>query len=207
MVIITMAWIMTEQKPKGVRYSENTSQATLWQFKTVIETGDLRYLLILDDYETLPEFDLELLNVAWMEIYQEFSDISGGNRADLWLVKVKRLTSMQLNYQRHASLLRVIKMFPDEEFLAEAAADGDMISLDDFDKTFEKAYTRLMRMKNQIGAFQREQEKEDTEESSLEGTIAMLEKFQGYQFDEYKMSVKKFANIYKAYRDAQVHKK
>ncbi|MCK5607624.1 hypothetical protein KAR91_37415, partial [Candidatus Pacearchaeota archaeon] len=91
-----MVWIMTEQKPKGVKYSENSSQATLWQFKTVIETGELRYLLILDNYDELPEFDMEVLTIVWQEINEEFSDISGGNRAALWMVKTKRLMGMQL---------------------------------------------------------------------------------------------------------------
>ncbi len=207
MVIITMAWIMTEQKPKGVRYSENSSQATLWQFKTVIETGDVRYLLILKDYKELPEYDIAVLSEVWQQIYQEFSDISGGNRADLWLTKVKRLTGMQIDYQRHAVILRMVKLFPDEEFIAEAKEDGYMISIDDFDKTFEKAYTRLMRMKNQIGAFQREQEElnKEEEDKSIDGLIVKLEKYQGYQFDKLKMSVKEFAHIYKNYKDAEVH--
>ena len=79
-----------------------------------------------------------------------------------------------------------------------------MIEVDDFQKTFEKAYTRLMRMKNQINIFQKEQEKdENAKDPSLDELIVTLEKFQGYQFNEKKMSVKKFANIYKKYKDGQ----
>ncbi len=196
---------MIQQKPKGVTYSKNSAQTSLWQFKTVIETGDLRYLLRLKDYDDLPEYDVTELTEVWQLIYQEFSDISGGSRADLWLVKVKRLTCMQIDYQRHAAILRLVKLFPDPEFIAEAKADGYMIEIDDFDKTFEKAYTRLMRMKNQIGSFEREQKKEDTGDPSLDDLIIKLCKYQGYQFDEHKMNVKQFANIYKSYKDAQVH--
>lgn len=195
---------MSEQKPKGVKYSENSSQATLWQFKTVIETGDLRYLLILKDYEHLPEFDIAILTDVWQQIYQEFSDISGGSRADLWLVKTKRLIIMQLQLQHHTSLLRTIQELPHPDLIQLAVEEGYMIEVDDFQKTFEKAYTRLMRMKNQINIFQKEQEKdENAKDPSLDELIVTLEKFQGYQFNEKKMSVKKFANIYKKYKDGQ----
>ncbi len=193
---------MTEQKPRAVRYSENSVQATLWQFKTVIETGDVRFLLILDNYDELPEFDIKLLTTAWHEIYQDFSNVAGGSRADLWMVKVKRLTSMQMDFQRHSSILRVIEMYPVQDLVDEAKEDGYAIDLDDFDKTFEKAYTRLMKMKNQINIFEKEQAKDETKDQSIEGLIVELEKFQGYGFDEHKMNVKKFANIYKKYKNA-----
>ncbi len=195
---------MTERRQKAVRYSENSSQASLWQFKTVIETGDVRYLLILDSYEEFPEIELDKLALAWTEIYQEFSDIAGGNRADLYLVKVKMLTGMQLDFNRQAMLLNMIKKYPRQDLVDEAKAEGYSIRLDDFDKTFEKAYTRLMRLKNQISIYQKEKEINDQEkeDQSLEPLIADLEKFQGYQFDEHKMNVKKFASIYKKYKDA-----
>ena len=55
----------------------------------VINSGELRYLLILNNYDILPEFDQELLTQAWYNIYNEFSETVGGNRADLWLMKQK----------------------------------------------------------------------------------------------------------------------
>ena len=194
---------MTEQKLKGIRYSENSNQATLWQFKQVIETGELRYLLILDDYDELPEFDITLLTEVWQSIYQEFSNISGGSRADLWLLKIKRLSAMQIDYQRHASMMRIIKEYPHEELIELINEEGYAIKADDFEKTFEKAYTRLMRMKNQISIFEKERAVDEGNEQSLDDLIVTLEKFQGYQFDEHEMSVKKFANIYKKYKDGQ----
>lgn len=203
---------MTEQRQKAVRYSENSSQVSLWQFKTVIETGDVRYLLILDSYEEFPEFELDKLTLAWTEIYQEFSDIAGGNRADLYLVKVKMLTEMQLDFNRQSVILDMVQKYPIPYMIDEAKKEGYSIDINDFDKTFEKAYTRLMRLKNQISIYQKEREinGQEKEDQSLEPLIADLAKFQGYQFDEHKMNVKQFANIYKKYKDqnnAKVHSK
>ncbi len=194
---------MTEQKPKGVKYSQNTTQTSLWQFKTVIESGDLRYLLKLKNYDELPEFDIGELTYAWHNIYQEFSDIAGGSRADLWMVKVKRLTTMQMDYSRHETILKFIEKYPFPDIIEEATKEGYAIDINNFAKTFEKAYTRLMRLKNQISIERKNQEPEEKEEAGLDDLIVTLEKFQGYQFDEEKMNVRKFANIYKRFKDAQ----
>ncbi len=192
---------------KNVTYSENSSQASLWQFKTVIETGDVRYLLILDNYDEFPECEIDVLSDVWNKIYKEFSDIAGGNRADLYLVKVIRLTTMQLDLHRHSIILDMVKVLPLPDVLEEAAKEGYIIDVANFEKTFEKAYTRLMKLKREIdiNAKQKERDEEEKEDQSLEPLIADLEKFQGYQFDEYKMSVKKFASIYKKYKDGKVH--
>ncbi len=193
---------MKKRKQKGVRYSENSAQATLWQFKMVIDNDtDVRYLLILDDYESFPECNMDLLGKAWYKIYSEFSEIVGGNRADLWLVKQIRLMAMKHQHNTDASILRVVQQFPHPEVIAMAKESGYVIDLKDFNKTFEKAYTQLKRMENTIKSLDKEQEEEPVKQD-FDKLITTLEKFQGYGFDEHKMKVKKFANIYKKYKDA-----
>jgi hypothetical protein len=211
MVIITKGYRMKTQKQKVYTYSENTTQTNLWQFKTVIETGDVRYLLKLDDYSELPEYDIALLVDVWNTIYQEYSEIAGGNRADLYLLKVKTLSGMQLDYQRHVSLFRMVKYYHSldyyniDKLIGLANEEGFAIKYEDFDKTYEKAYTKLMRRKAAIGIKKKDFEQDDkNKDQSIEPLIADLAKFQGYQFDETKMSVKQFANIYKKYKHGQV---
>lgn len=189
-------------KQKDIRYSDSTSRASLWQFKTVIETGDLRYLLILDDYDQLPDFDLDLLTVAWQNIYQEFSDIAGGQRANLWLLKVKRLTALQLKLQYHSSFLRVVQAFPHPELIELINDEGYNIDPERLEESFRSAYSKLMKLKGQISMMVNEQKKDEAK-NDMDGLITALEKFQGYQFDEHKMTVKKFVNIYKKYKDGQ----
>jgi len=182
-------------------YTKNSSQTNLWQFKTVIETGELRYLLRLENYDSLPDFDLSLLASAWAEIYKEFSEAVGGNRADLWLLKVKRLTTMQIQFNLHTVLLRAVENLQHPELVQICNDNGYAITLDDFDKTFEKAYTQLMKKKAHISIFEKEAAADKDEQTpDLDDLIVTLEKFQGYQFNEKEMSVKKFANIYKKYQ-------
>ena len=105
----------------------------------VINSNEVRYLLILDDYDELPEYDMNVLNDLWITIYAEFSEVVGGNRAELWLLKQKQLMFQKMKYEMDASLLRVIQELPHPELLEQAKEFGYVIELDDFQGTFEKA--------------------------------------------------------------------
>ncbi|MDX5586492.1 MAG: hypothetical protein QNK20_16520 [Aureibaculum sp.] len=48
----------------------------IWNFKKVLELGELKYLLKLDDYGNLPEYDKDLQEV-WEAIYYEWLDEFG----------------------------------------------------------------------------------------------------------------------------------
>lgn len=168
----------------------------------VIDSGDVRYLLILDNYEEFPECDLDALATAWYNIYNEFSESVGGNRSDLWLLKQKHIMSMKIQFDMDSSVLRVVQQYPHPDAIEIAKEFGYDIRLDDLKKTFEKAYTQLMKLKNKIKITENEQENSEVKKEDFDGLITTLEKFQGYGFDEHKMTVKKFANIYKKYKDA-----
>jgi hypothetical protein len=47
-----------------------------WFFK-VLETGDLRYILVLDDYTQLPIYNQSKLQVYWDKITQEYDQLTG----------------------------------------------------------------------------------------------------------------------------------
>jgi hypothetical protein len=168
----------------------------------VINSGDVHYLLILDNYDEFPEFDTDLLSTAWYNIYNEFSEAVGGNRSDLWLLKQKRLVSLKMNYELGAIALRVVQSLPHPDTIEIAKEYGYDIDLKNFPATFEKAYTQLMRLKNQVSALDNEV-KEEEPGGDLDGLITTLERHQGYQFDETRMTVKKFAAIYKSFKNAK----
>ena len=56
----------------------------------IINSNDVRYLIIQDSYDDFPEVDTAELELAWYNIDREYSEIVGGNRADLWLLKQKQ---------------------------------------------------------------------------------------------------------------------
>ena len=186
-----------------LKVAESISKVTLWQFKMVINSNDVRYLLILDSYDELPEYDMDVLNDLWITIYAEFSEVVGGNRADLWLLKQKQLMFQKMKYEMDASLLRVIQVLPHPELLEQAKDFGYVIDLSDFENTFGKARGKLVRLEHLIKRTVKEMDEKQEKQQDLDDLIITLEKHQGYQFDENKMTVKKFASIYKSFKAKQ----
>ena len=182
--------------------AKTANKVTLWQFKMVINNDDVRYLIILDSYEELPDVDVAELELAWYNIYREYSEIVGGNRADLWLLKQKQFISMKLEYEVGACILRVIKEMPHPELLEMAEKFGYFIKIDDLEKTFIKARAKLVKLKNRITTTEKEMSKTEDEKANLDPLIVMLEKHQGYQFNEQTMTVNKFANIYRSFKQS-----
>jgi len=193
---------MTKQKQEDYTYSENSDQATLWQFKMIINSGDLRYLLILDSYDKLPEYDTEPLTAAWFEIYAEFSEAVGGNRADLWLIKQKRLLSLRLKYEIDSTALRMVEQLPVQQTIEVAKDCGYEIDLSNFKETFDKARSQLNRLDTKIRIIEAETKHEEKRED-LDPLIVTLERHMGFQFKEHEMTVRKFANIYKEYKNVK----
>ena len=186
-------------------YAENASRVNLWQFKQVIETGDVRYLLVLDDYEELPDVDTSTLVTVWFDIYSDFSEVTGGGEATLMLTKYKNIIYMEYQYNSEARLLNMLDKMRLPEMVEAIAEIGYFIDLKNYDKTFAKARSKLVRLKNQLNSDKKKRaaEKEEEKNTDFDSLITTLEKHQGYQFIEHKMSVKKFANIYKQYKACQ----
>ena len=193
---------LTTTSGETVRYSENSSQATLWQFKKVIETDDLRYLLKLDDYDELPEVSTAELVTSWHSIYEEFSESVGGNRSELFLARQRSLIGLKYKHDIDASIIRVLSRHPHEELIDLAEEVGYKMNRHDLQGSIDRAVAQIKKTKKQIERTEKEMKSDEDERPDFDSLITSLERFQGYQFDEMTMTVRKFANIYKAQRDA-----
>lgn len=167
----------------------------------VINTGDVRYLLLLDSYNELPDYDLDALNNAWFAIYNEFSDIAGGNRSDLYLVRQKRIISMKLDHDLKACMVRTAADYPHPDLLDLLRENGITIDPEDVEGSLKAAQSRVTHLRQKISNIEKDYT-EKPQKGAFDKLIVTLEKFQGYQFDEQKMNVSKFASIYKNYKDA-----
>ena len=61
------------------------------------------------------------------------------------------------------------------------------------------AYGKIKRMQDDLRT--KEANEDKREAVDFDNVISELEKFQGYQFDQHKMTVKHFANIYKRFKE------
>ena len=51
----------------------------VWNWNQVHETGDLKYLLITDNYKGLEDHNTEEMSALWMDLYQQYIDEFGIN--------------------------------------------------------------------------------------------------------------------------------
>ena len=167
----------------------------------MIETDDLRYLLVLDDYEELPDVELTELTLSWHRIYEEFSGSAGGNRSELYLAKQKSLIGLKFKHDIDASIIRVLAQHPNDELIELAEECGYSMDKKDLQGSIDRAVAKIKRTKKDIERAQKDMQTDD-EKPDFDALVTSLERFQGYQFNEREMTVKKFANIYKAQRDA-----
>lgn len=191
---------------KELKYYGSSKEATLFSFRNVIETGDVRYLLILDDYKELPDIDDDMqdkLMGVWDSINDEFQKASDSSGSELRFAEQKRLTAKRLKLGYLSITLAHIAKFNDEEVAEELKDDGININFDDtesFNRSIQKAISTLNRMKLQLKQAERTMETGDDESGDINELISELEKFQGYEFRD-EMKVNKFFSILKRYKD------
>jgi len=171
----------------------------------VIETGDYNYLI----YEGDPN-DVDLIDLAdaWFTIYGEFSKIIKDTSLELMFSELKRLEAKKLRRHLHKWLVNFLSKYPEEEIIKELESEGYKINTD----TQEKYYQSLQRVVSQIKKAElqvrlAEKDQNKKQDQNFDILITELEKFQGYGFNEKEMTVKKFASIYKRYKDDGIRRK
>jgi hypothetical protein len=175
------------------QYYKSADLCPLSRFREVVNQGSLRPLVIKGNPS---ETELE---EAWNDIYSEYSDIIKDRSTDLHFLNIKQTTAKRHKISYLSVLLQRYSASPDKEFEAMMAEEGFKILSDDHESTFRMAYGRIKRMTDDLAmrvALDSEKEKVD-----FDFIISEVERYQGYSFDQDKMSVKHFANIYKRFKD------
>lgn len=198
---------MQQLKNKDLRYYEGSDRATLFSFRGVVETSDIRFLLILDDYDTLPDIDEQLrakLSEAWFNIYTDFSKKIEDSGASLRFAEEKRLTAKRFKIEYLSTIVTFLASYP-EKVVADTIRDELNINTEakDYEAEIKKAVAQIQKMKLHL---KRSETKDEGNENNLDDLITEAERFQGYQFDEKKMTVNKFASIIKKYKHAGTSK-
>ena len=180
------------------KFSTDADNCSLWQFKKVQDTNNVKYLYILTDYSELPESE-EGLTDAWFNIYSEWSNIIGGSRADLTILKHRRSIAMKQMFNVHTIMLNAIETLPIQELIDLFNEEGYRVSLDDYENSIKAARSKLNKKKAQIELDEKNEDKGKKED--FDSLISLVERFQGYGFNQKEMSVKLFAHIYKNYKE------
>jgi len=157
------------------RLYQDLKELPIWNWDKIQKSGDLRYLIILDDYEDLPEADnLETLAEHFYEIQDEFHLIQdgaktiGGHYMEKWIE------------------------------LLELKRDALVMSCDDYNPHLSVAKTKITMSERE---FKERAESSSGEPQDLEEQAVFLEIFFKMPFDTRKMSTFKWFKYLQSYEE------
>ena len=113
-------------------------------------------------------------------------------------LNIKQTTAKQHRIGYLSVLIQIFAQTPSQEFKDLLIEEGFRVD-PDAETTYRMAFGKLKKMQDDLNFRQKAQEVKESRDFEL--IISEVERFQGYHFDQDKMSVKHFANIYKSYKD------
>ncbi len=201
------------QEKNTLKYYNTLETLPIGCFFKIIKTGDIRYLIKLDDYFELPEcslIDLLDLKNVWEKISMEYINLSKKTNKQteisFWLER--EILNLKTDYVYSEWLIYLIERGIEVE---KSIAELNFIGIDIKDGTKEQVeYARnrrgliLNKIKIKRAELKRNNsdDNEDKKESSFEDLIAQIERFQGVYIDIWKITVRQwlsYVNQYEQY--------
>ncbi len=180
----------------------------VWNFAKVMDTNDLRYLLILDYYDDLPEFNVE--PIIWEQIILEFAEHSDPQRMKNYIRDLSALISKRRQYQliidsayflcfkKDEEIIRIlennIKQFdPIFEFKHTKESGIDEIDYaKSVDKAYEKGRSLLSSIELKSHEFNSRYANKENVKFDLYKNIDALQRFNKIIINPKEISVKQF---------------
>lgn len=191
------------QDVETLKYYDSIDRVTLFSFRKTIETGDFRYMLILNNYDTLPEYsDIEALSVSFFSVYTEYTKAIGDSSGDLEFIEMRRLEVKRDQIFILQSLYDFLCVSPEPEIAELITKQGYTFDLTN-QVTYEQSLKRLrgeIEKKKAHYDMTMNKRPDQPEAPNMDSLITEMEKFQGYGFDERSMTLKKFASIVSRYK-------
>ncbi len=168
-------------------------------FVAISRTGDLRYLLKIEDYEYLPEIDeqenLELQSI-WEHIEEEYYNEDTQRKIQAEVSIGKSLLQLQTKYMLLNALLFSVAHNP--SYIKEIEDLGFKINSDkplkdEVERINKESGQILTRIRIKQKEYERVQQKDKVIE--FEELVDIIEKYKGHQIDTSKITVKKWIAI------------
>lgn len=183
---------LKRNQKESLRFSDSVDNCNVYQFKMVHNTKDVRYLYILDSYEALPDSS-EGLHDAWSSIYNKWGELTNSGKTNFSFLKQKRQVARKYDYNYQMTIYKMVQQFPYPELIDLFNSLGFKVDLKNYEQTMKMAYGKMQRDRANIELSEPKQH----DGIDFDELLTMLEKEQGYGFDERTMTVRKLATIYK----------
>lgn len=186
---------MSRKSKNTYKYFKSIDFLPIFNFFKVMETGDKRFLLKIEDYESLPEIeDITFLNKVWDEIELQYGKAEDNNRSVIQFVTAKGVHKLELEYLVLWDLHNL--MIIDEignnaiECLEKAGYKGKDI------KWIEK---RIKVLTNKIKLKRKDISDNNPEGNNSDWTLIIdkIEDIKGRNIDVHKITVRQYISIIK----------
>jgi len=166
---------------------------TVFCFFMTTSTGDYRYILKLDDYENLPDVNIDELKEVWDNINSEFEDTDESNGAVIHFTRSKSVHGMEKEYLMLYNLYNMLCIAPEHELTLQECNHAK-ITPDP-----KKIHKRLKALSNKIELKRKDikEVSENTEKLDIWEIIARIEDFRGFNIDVHKTSMRQYIAIKK----------
>ena len=194
------------QEEKSLRYYRSIDFLPIGCFNKASETGDLRYLLKLKDYEELPEYNTEGLQEVWEDIREEYIEhsVMQNKKAESILELEHSIFVLKARYSYLNTLIYLTSIDVEgrEKHLKELKSKGIIIEYkdeEDFKKKLELESKKTGTIITKIKTKQKELERLTKKDKSVvfEDMLDILEQYKGYNINIWKLSVKRWLSLLK----------
>lgn len=165
-------------------------------FYTIVETGDLRYLLKGIDYENLPTINIDLSKV-WETIWNQFIEVSNDQDYKLYFTTLKRYSILNNRYEMLRSEVFTLYFRYSKEYSDDLLAEGIEINMESREmylESLDKAANRIKSQETKIKLLEMELEArtKNAVKSEYLDIVNQVEQSRGIPIDIDKMSIKQF---------------
>lgn len=184
---------MSRKSKNTYKYFRSIDFLPIFNFFKVMETGDKRFLLKIEDYESLPEIeDITFLNKVWDEIELQYGKAEDSNRSVIQFVTAKGVHELVLE---HLMLWNIYNLMVAENNGINTKECLKRAGLED--KSLKWIGKRIKVLTNKIN-LKREAIKETNTEDGKVDFWTILDKIndaKGYKIDPYKTTVREYLAI------------
>lgn len=166
-----------------------------WNYIQILDSGNLAYLYVLDNYFELPEIK-EDLEPYYQQITGQYMEYRYGKNI---FKKYKRITDLTIRFNQSNLLAYFITSLDDKDFIERLANWGYQVDLNNFEQSLERIKHNILNLQNAIEIENFEIEREKSKgDKDIWLSIRAMKKICG-EFDLKQISLKEFAAIEKLY--------
>ncbi len=200
------------RKIKQYRYYLSIDTLPLWNYIKIIDSGDIRYLIILDYYDVLP--DVQVPQEYWNNILAEYFEASDSQKSKNYVSELSNILNRRKLFNTISDCCYILRCSiylkkdypPDiikilEKSLREAGCDNYSYgnSLESIEEAERQSQGLKSLIENKMIAFDRKYGQNSSEKTDIYKVVEQLEIHRKLSIDLQKTTVRQFLAMQKLF--------